>query len=72
MTIRYYKKAETMKEELLARLCTVLNAVTGSEKYGLTKGWNLAQIVTTKEYKERLKEKGAEVLNDGVIMITKG
>ena len=71
MTVRYYMKAKNTKEELLARFCTVLNVVTRSERYGLTKGWDIAQIVTKREYEKRRKEEGAEVLADNVIMITK-
>ena len=72
MTRCYYKKAKNLKEELLARFCMAMNAITKSKKYGLTKGWDIAQIVTTREYEERLKEDGAEVLDDGVIMIIEG
>ena len=72
MTKRYYKKAETFKENLLVRLCEVLNVITSSNKYGLTKGWSIAQIVTAKEYNVLLKKKEAVVLDDGVIEINEG
>ena len=69
MSKSYYKKAENLKEEVLARFCKIMNAFAGPKSYGLTKGGDIAEIVTTKDYNELKKKEKAYIMTDGVIEI---
>ena len=69
MSKQYYRKAKTSKEKILAGLCKVLNGITGTKKYGLTKGWDIAQIVLNSDYEKLMKKEGVFIHPDGVIEI---
>lgn len=69
---RFYRKAKGTKEEILSAVCGALNRITNTQKYGLLKGWDCAEIVTSAKYNKLLTQKNAVVLPDGVIKITMG